>query len=149
MGYKPEYFTVEECVPKDYAKKYGEKCWELFDDRALKTLDVLREEFGPITINNYKWGGSNQYRGLRTPDYYGSFEKYTQSRSQHKYGRAFDLTFKNHSAKYVRERVLEQPEKFPYITFLETGISWFHFDVRNTTPIKLWHPEKGFVDKNS
>lgn len=147
--YKCKYFKIYELVPEDYYKKFGEKCWEILDERALKTLDALREKFGAMTINNYKWNGPSQYRGVRTSGYYGSADKNDNSRSQHKYGRAFDVTFKNHSAKEVRDYVLDNQKEFPYITFLEVGISWFHFDCRNCEPIKLWHPDKGFVNENS
>lgn len=144
--YIPKYFKVEELVPKHYAEKYGSRCWELLDDRALRTLDALREVFGPVTINNYTWNGPYQWRGLRTPEYYDSYEDYLSSRSQHKYGRAFDLSFKHHTAKQVREYIIRHPDKFPYITFLEVDISWVHFDVRNCEAIKLWSPERGFVE---
>lgn len=149
MAFKCKYFTIAELVPKDYYERFGERCWEIFDERALKTLDALREKFGPATINYYPYqSGGMQYRGLRTSAYYGSGSKNDDSRSQHKYGRAFDITFKNISAKDVRKYVIEHKDEFPFITFLEIDITWFHFDVRNTEGIKLWSPDDGFITED-
>lgn len=144
--YKCKHFKLHELVPKHYFEKYGDACWELLDERALITLDALRDKFGSMTVNNYFWGGNRSWSGLRTPEYYGSESKYRASRSQHKYGRAFDVIFKDTTAKAVREYVLKNRKEFPYITFLECDISWFHFDCRNTAPIKLWSPTRGFVN---
>lgn len=142
--YKCKHFELYELAPKMY-QDVGETLWELFDDRALETLDVLREKFGSMTVNNYHWNGANQFRGVRTSEFYGSAEKNDHSRSQHKYGRAFDVTFKDHTAVEIRNYVVDHPEEFPHITFLEVGISWFHFDVRNCEQFKLWSPKEGFI----
>ncbi|EMB9233725.1 hypothetical protein U9608_001221 [Vibrio alginolyticus] len=124
---------------------WGEKCWTLFDDRLLRTLDALRKRFGPCTINNWSWGGSFNQSGLRDVSFYGSVPKFEASRSQHKFGRAADCKFRDYSASEVRKYVLENPDEFPFITFLEVGINWFHFDVRNGDNIVCWSPDEGYV----
>lgn len=144
--YRTQHFKLQELVPKKMFDAHGSALWELFDDRALKTLDALRKRFGVMTINNWLWGGNYHQRGLRDVDHYGSAEKYAHSRSQHKYGRAFDVTFKEHTSKEVRDYIIAHPDEFPYITFLEVDISWFHFDVRQRDGLALWSPTRGFVN---
>lgn len=132
--YQCEYFIIQELVPLEVYMDRGEKAWELFDERALKTLDALRDEFGICTINNWHIGGTRRYSGLRTADC-GVGTRY----SQHMFGRAFDCLFRDISSEKVREIVLRKREKlFPYITGLELNITWFHFDVRNHSPVKVF-----------
>lgn len=145
--YITKHFKLQELIPEGLFNQINEQGWELLDDRALMTLDALREKFGSMTINNYAWGGNRNWSGLRTEGFYKSTDAYLSSRSQHKYGRAFDVIFKDHTSKSVRDYIVKNPEEFPYITFLEIDIDWFHFDVRNTTGLKLWSPSRGFVTK--
>lgn len=142
--YKCRYFKIHELVPQELFEKHGEKCWSLMDDRALKTLDALRERFGSLTVNSYKWGGNRKWSGLRTAGFYKSQSAYDKSRSQHKYGRAIDFISKRHTAKEMRDYVLDNLEEFPHIKFLECEISWFHFDVRNCD-FTMWSPKRGVV----
>ena len=145
--YKPTHFALEELVPQTLFEQHGYACWELLDDRALITLDKLREKFGSMTVNNWKWNGPRKWSGLRTEGFYKSVTDYLRSRSQHKYGRAFDVIFKDISAKEVRDYIVKNQSEFPYITFLECDISWFHFDVRNCDGLKLWSPKRGFINE--
>ncbi len=117
---------IKELVSRKVFLDRGEKAWSLLDERALKTLDRLREKFGPITINDWSWGGSNEYRGLREPEC-----KIGADYSQHRFGRAFDCKFRDISADTVREYILSNPKEFPFITSLEMNVTWLHFDVRN------------------
>ena len=126
---KCSFFGIEELVSREVFSDRGEKAWALLDERALETLDALRKEFGPITVNDWKWGGSYEYSGFREPDC-GIGAAY----SQHRFGRAFDCKFKNVSVDRVRARILSTPEKFPHISALEMNVSWLHFDVRNYGP---------------
>ena len=52
MTYKCDYFAIHELIPPSVYEARGEKAWELLDDRLLKTIDTLRDRFGPATINN-------------------------------------------------------------------------------------------------
>lgn len=133
--FNPKYFDVRELVPKSAYKDRGELAIELLDPRLLITLDALRERYGLVVVNTWLWGGSSQWRGLRTDDCpLGA--KY----SQHKYGRAADCTFTKTTTEEVIADILEKPSMFPYITSLELGVSHFHFDVRNCDPIKTYYP---------
>lgn len=130
----PSFFW-HELVPESYYRKFEktpEKFLNLFDDRALKTLQALREEFGPATVNNWAVGGSNQYRGWRPFNCtVGAIH------SQHKFGRAFDVNFKHTTAEQARKLILANPHRFPHLTRIERDVSWLHFDVATTNSAEV------------
>ncbi len=133
--YQPKHFTVQELVPQSIYEQRKEKAIELIDERVLVTLDQLRETFGPCTVNDWCFGGDYSQSGLRTPE----AKEYSPT-SQHTFGRAMDCKFKEYEAQEVRRHIVENRIIFPYITFMEEGISWLHFDVRNCQRIVLWNP---------
>ena len=130
--YKCKHFCIEELVsPKTYELK-GEKCWRWFPEKALRGLDALRDEFGGMTINNWKWGGNRRYSGFHLPSD-------PQDRSQfsgHRQWQSFDCIFADHSAEEVRIKLLghepvkngylPQIERHPDITEIEIGVNWLH-----------------------
>lgn len=130
--YKCDYFKIYELVPKAIYEatptNKHHRLWGLFDDRALVTLDRLRTRYGKTTVNDWHWGGGNQYGGWRPGDCPIGSEL-----SQHKWGRAFDPKFQDVSADEVRDDILNDPDDFTseFITCIEMGVSWMHFDVRN------------------
>lgn len=138
--YKCEHFIIEELVDPTTFEKRGEKAWELLDDRLLMTLDMLRNRYGKMTVNNWKWTlnkPGREWSGLRTPQspWYSTY-------SQHTYGKAADIIFANISAEEVRQDILREPDDidFQYINSFEEGTSWLHIDVRNTDRIKTFKP---------
>lgn len=134
--YRPKHFILEELVPEMTHRLFGDKAWEFLDERALMVLDRLREKFGSITVNNWKWGGPRQWSGLRTEE-----SPYGTQYSQHRAGRAFDCVFKAADPETVRTYILEHPEEFPEIGGLELGTpTWVHFDVRHHDGIKAFYP---------
>lgn len=135
MLYSPQFFAIHELVPRKVYEERGEAAWELLDASALKTLDQLRKKFGPMTVNNWYWGGNREWSGLRTED-----SPYGSQYSQHRFGRAFDCIFRDATAEEVRQYVLANPDEFPYLTSLELGTSWFHFDTRHCKRIKTFYP---------
>ncbi|SEA21673.1 hypothetical protein SAMN05660964_01139 [Thiothrix caldifontis] len=137
--YKCKYFKIHELVPPAVLKEKGEAAWELLDERLLETLDQLREHYGPITVNNYHWGGQRKWSGLRTkesPDY--------KLYSQHTFGRAADCLFKHTTAEEVRKDILAKcsDSDFKWINAIEMEVSWLHVDVRNCERIKKVLPAK-------
>ncbi len=132
-----KHFAIHELVPQQVYEERGEKAWELLDDRLLVTLDALRERFGPMTVNNYFWGGDREWSGLRTPEspYYSPY-------SQHTFGRAADCLFKDIKADQVRQYILARPSdpNYRYVNSVEMDVSWLHFDVRNCERIKTYYP---------
>ena len=156
--YRCKHFKIEELVPPSIARDHGERSWQFLDQRALKTLDKLRDKFGKIIVNDYSFGGRNKYRGFR-PHYchVGAIQ------SQHRFGRAFDCTFMDldstsqersesgvennpdstelhlpavagdevRSVEDIRQYILDHPKEFRYINAVELDTPWLHFDVRN------------------
>lgn len=134
-GYRPKHFILQELVPPDIHVSRGEAAWELLDPRALITLDQLREEFGPTTVNNWHAGGSYSESGLR------SFSSLTGAKlSQHRFGRANDCKFKLCTPREAYEYILKNSEKFQFLSTLEDieeTPSWLHFDVRNNSSPRI------------
>ena len=137
MTYKCRHFAIHELVPKKVFEERGEKAWQLLDDRMLRTIDMLRDRYGSMTINNYFWGKNREWSGLRTPDspYYSVY-------SQHTHGTAFDIIFAETTAESVRQDILANPdaEVFKYITTVELDTSWLHVDCRCITRIFTFKP---------
>lgn len=134
--YKPKHFSVKELVPRHVHADRGDAAIELLDSRAVQTLDQLREQFGKIIVNDWSWGGNSQWRGLRTAQCpIGA--KY----SQHHYGRAFDCILVETPVEHVRSYILKNPDKFPFINFVELDTPHLHFDVRNCQRITTWSPK--------
>ena len=127
--YKCRYFDIKELVPPEVYYALGEKAWSLFDDRALITLDELREAFGACTVNDWSFGGKFTESGLRVADckHYSQF-------SRHSFGAAFDCKFKDFTPQEVQEIIMADPTKFKHISRIESTnktLAWLHFDVGN------------------
>jgi len=138
--YKTKKFQLYELLPKDYyyIHKHNPRAWLIFDPWALITLDALRDLYGKAYVNDWWWGGDNQYRGFRPEvclDENG--DSLGEMLSQHKYGRAFDEMFVKYYASEVRDQIRgmsyaeRKRESLHHITAIEDKVDWFHFDVRN------------------
>lgn len=151
-------FLPEEIFPKkviaDHMKNgiLDLQIWRLIDSRIIYTLHAIRNLHGTTVVNDYLWGGNNSYRGYRPPielvnlkdlieqlAAYNPGDKITIKAlwsgftSQHCLGQAIDCKFKYKSADEVREHIKTFPQHpaYKYITAVEDGVSWLHFDVRN------------------
>lgn len=134
--YVCKHFRIHELVPKTIYDQWGSRAWEFLDSRLLLTLDSLRDYFGPITVNDYMYGGKREWSGLRTIE-----SPYFSATSQHSFGRAADMLIKGWQAEAAREEILRhRDKKFPYINGMELNVSWVHIDIRNHQPIKLFKP---------
>lgn len=128
MAKRSEHFKIEEFFPPSMLLKYSEeRLWSLLDDRIVWTADQLRDRFGKAIINDLPFGGQNQFRGFRPFDC-----KVGAELSQHKFGRAIDITFEDYESAYVRRYIRYHPSLpcFQYITFVEDNVSWLHIDCR-------------------
>ena len=134
-SYRCRHFAIHELVPSRVFTERGEKAWELLDDRLLIAIDFLRDEFGQMTINNYFWGGNRQWSGLRTADshYYSPY-------SQHSFGRAVDVLFRDADVDKVRSSIVKNPDSYLYIRGMELGTSWLHIDTRNYNGLLTFKP---------
>ena len=135
--YKTKHFKLYELLPRGFYEAHRheeDRLWFMFDARMLWTADRLWDLYGPTVIaNDWKWGGNNQYRGWRPWDC-----EVGADLSQHKFGRALDQKFRHAAAEEVRRDIKNDPWKseFRYITALEDGVSWLHWDVRNWSKSK-------------
>ena len=138
--YKCKYFQLKELVHPNLYSKYGEKLWIIFDERLLKFADLVREKYGPCTVN----GSGLTNCGLR------DFNSNTGAAlSCHKFGKALDLHIlsierefsgdkqgKAKAYKTIREELLALPG-YEYINFETTSagkdITWLHIDTGNRT----------------
>lgn len=130
MGYKPEYFKLEELVHPDYIERFGQRAWLFLQPAALRSLDQIRERFGPVTVNNWASGGTRKYSGLRP-----LFGGVGAQHSIHRFGGAFDCVFRDTSPIVVFDYILANRLEFPEITRLEDARhtrTWLHFDVAHT-----------------
>jgi len=134
--YKCKHFKIYELVDPTTYKNRGQRAWELLDERILIAIDKLREEFGSITINDWKWGGKFKWSGYRSPAC-----KIGAKLSQHRFGRGMDLKFKHFTPQQIRKAMRESPSYFEEITCVENKTAtWVHIDCRNTTRIKWINP---------
>lgn len=134
--FKPDKFQLYEWLPEMFYMKfypvYGENLWWMLLTYKIRyTAHKLRQRYGPMTMNDWKWRkgdpNKNQYRGYRPLDC-----KIGAKLSQHKVGNALDAKFKYVSSDQIRSDIIADPyhEDFKYITCLELNISWLHADCR-------------------
>jgi len=134
--YKCKYFSIQELVDPETYRIFGQRAWMFFDESALIAIDQLRGEFGPATINDWKWGGNYKWSGLRTKNCTIGAEY-----SLHRFGKAFDLKFQNFTAKEVRAHIKKKPDYWEcYISRIENKVNWLHIDCANVIPLKWINP---------
>lgn len=135
-SYRPKHFALVELIDESTFKERGNQAWDLLRPDFLRTLDQLRERFGPITVNNWHIGGQYQESGLRRPES-ATGAKWTM----HKFGGAGDLKFRDLTPAEVSAAILAKPEDFPFLTTLENvemTVTWLHVDVRNHARDGIW-----------
>lgn len=129
-----ENFYLDEFVcPEIYSLGYDRSIQQL-DMRIVLAVQFIRENIGvPVHLNNWWNGGKLDERGLRTMT-----TRTGAKMSQHKYGRAADisadgltpaqlLTFiKEHESMFIENGWITTYEN---IEFTKT---WLHIDCRNT-----------------
>jgi len=144
--YTCKHFKLYELVDKYTYEKYGQDAWMFFNPNALRMIDgvweyvdtVLKPRKTVIIINNWKWGGRLQERGLR-PIYMTTGAKY----SQHRFGNGFDCTVKDISSEDMRKEILNNKdhELLQYINCIEADVPQLHLDGRNIPDrIRIVHP---------
>jgi hypothetical protein len=80
-----------------------------------------------MTINDWAWGGTNQFRGFRSGGC-----NIGAALSQHRFGRGLDLIPKDTHPKKIRADIIEDQmgQSYKDVGGLEMGISWLHIDTR-------------------
>ena len=125
--YRPPSFVLEELVAPAIFHELGEAAWDLLNENALRSLQALRDKFGPITVNNWHTGGAYKESGLREQGTTTGAPK-----SAHKRGKAFDCKFKNYTVRQVFDYVIAHQDQFPLIRRIENIVAsptWLHIDV--------------------
>lgn len=138
-------FSAYELVNEATYNNHGNASTQQFDRELLVFIDTLHgalakffKDSVSIVVNDWKWGGRFDDRGLRNPSYYGSMEAFDSSRSMHKYGSALDFDVyvdgKRIDPNVIRGWIINHrdlPWVYP-ITFIEDGVNWVHVDTRPT-----------------
>lgn len=136
------YFSTKELVPRQLYALIGEQSRKLIDNRIVGTMNVLREWSGhPITINSEAAGRNES--GFRTSDC-----KHYSPTSMHSVGKAIDSVSRHNTPKQFHLEILNNPRKYPHVSFIELDVSWLHIDCRDRTTdehVRLWSPTRGFV----
>lgn len=133
-----EHFRIQELVPQREYQDFGMNCVWMLDPVAVGVLKLMRRVYGPITVNDWLWGGDFEFSGYRPPDC-GIGAHY----SQHKFGRAFDVKSDNYSPDQIREGIINNQELWlnAGLTTIESGDiaeTWVHFDTRPTNMDKIF-----------
>jgi len=124
--YKCKYFTIQELVPPETYEVYGERLWYYFDQNVLKAMDMLRQYFGPCTVNNWSYnhtGETFRYRGYRPYTYSGG-----SPLSAHRCFKAADSHFKNAHPQEVRDYPIESNGLAGIVKRIEDDVNWVHID---------------------
>lgn len=119
-------FAPFELVDRGTYERMGETALSLFTSDALMALDDLRDFFGKnITVNNWAFGGTLQWRGYRLP----ACKEYSPN-SQHSKGNAFDCDIQGYTAEQARKKILANKDNplLAKITRMEAGVNWLHID---------------------
>lgn len=124
-----EHFDIRELVHPDIYNHpaIGDRCKDFIHPNAKYTLDDLRERVGPITINDWLFGGQYVDSGLRLPD-----GNVGAALSAHRFGVAFDLKFSDTTPQDVFYEVLNNQRAFPFISRLESvdhTPTWLHIEI--------------------
>lgn len=130
LGYKPKWFSLEELVPKRVFEDRGKAVLQLFDPRILTAADALRERYGKMIVNNWPFGGKNEYCGWRP-----AICNVGTQFSQHRFGRALDLHPQDTELEEIIHDLRVRPDRraYQFITAVEDDVSWLHIDCRNNT----------------
>lgn len=137
-------FHLEEFVPKNVFKIFGQKAlWQL-DPRLIEIVQKIRIDLGrPIHINTWMDGGKYEFRGYRpiTSDVGAQF-------SQHRRGCALDIDVEDMTNEEVFEFLMNHWHGYDAmgVTTLENPKftpGWTHFDLRQK--IEGVHPERSFL----
>ena len=118
---------LDEYIPESLYKKFERKLHiliGLIDVRLVKADQMLRDHFGPVSINTWWHGGERNWSGIRTKDC-----PVFSDTSQHPFGRASDKIFKDASADEVRNYIIINWISLG-ISCIEANVSWVHSDVR-------------------
>lgn len=118
-------FKLQELVSKKVYEEYEDKSVRFLDPALINLIQTLRDRYGLVTINNWETGGERQYSGLRY-----LHEPHWSITSQHSFGRAADLVFKNITPDEFQQDLLDNLDSYPTIGGFGRYQEFTHIDVR-------------------
>ncbi len=133
--YQPRHFNIYELTCKHVYDKFGDTAFQIFDEKLLRTLDLLRDHLGSITVNTWHEGGQYSQRGFRclkcsiVQDNIMSSTDYV---SAHMTGQAADFDVRGLKSEIVRQWIIDNQILLPYPVRLERDVDWVHCDTRDT-----------------
>ncbi len=119
-------FQLQELVHKEIYEVCGDRSFDFLNPLLPITIQALRDEFGPIIINDWLWGGEFVNSGLRYPT-----SQFGAKLSAHKFGAAADLKFADADPIQVQAYIHSHPDDYPYITRMEDANitkTWAHIE---------------------
>ena len=134
-------FDLRELVHPEIYKVVGDRSFDFLNPLLPITIQALRDEFGPIVINDWLWDGEFVNSGLRYP-----MSQFGAKLSAHKFGTAADLKFLDADPIQVQAYIHSHPEDYLYITRLEDANitkTWLHVEVgdRRSNEIVIFKPK--------
>ena len=137
-GYRCRNFALYELLPKEiYSDE--DTGWEMFDEKLLRTIDIIRDILGiGLTCNNWKFGGNRNYCGARTEESdvysYGSYHSVRPDRKV----MATDLISPKMTAEKMRQILVANASDLPFQIRIENGVRWLHIDVAAVVGYKIY-----------
>jgi hypothetical protein len=123
-------FELHELVHPDHIDLCGDLAWNLLDPQALEVLQLLRDKYGSIIVNDWYWGGNFKFSGLRPVN-----STIGAKRSLHKQGMAFDCKFQDNKVVDVYHDIIKNQHLFDglkRIEHIDHTPTWLHFDTLET-----------------
>jgi hypothetical protein len=122
------YELVDKTTYESFAVNEQYKIFDLIDSGLLIALDWIKKNIAKekkMIVNDWKWNGKFQWRGLRNkrcPEF--------REHSMHSFGRAIDFHIEGMSAKGVRKMIMDASEvkELFAIKRMEDGVNWVHID---------------------
>jgi hypothetical protein len=120
------------------------------DDKLLMTIDLLRDQLGPIYGNNYSMTVEERKKlGIPLFDERGfrciqcdlvkkAIKDGILYVSPHMTGQGFDGDVKGKTAAQVRLWIVANEIKLPYPVRLEKAVTWLHIDTRDAGQGKVF-----------
>lgn len=136
--YKCINVDIRQLVDPVTYETLGERCWGLFDDRLLSTIDRLQNRYNhQMVINTWHKKSPNpfRYRGFRPSDCTVGAKL-----SGHRRGQAIDFDVIGMTAEQVRKDIKENQEHidFMFVTEVELDVNWCHISVSNVPDRIRW-----------
>ena len=137
MSKVSENFMLQELIHPDIYKHpaIGDRAIDFIHSGIPFTLEALKKNLSReladdvkeiVTVNDWMFGGKYVDSGLRLPN-----SKVGAPLSAHRFGTAVDCKFKYHTAEQAYYHILNNQDKYPFISRVE-GVdhtpTWLHVE---------------------